>query len=61
MDDARTAIETTAEGDFGPLVKVRKFVYHVEEVLHEFGPPAETPQFNLNPAVEGGLDSQRPL
>ena len=45
MDDARTIIETTAEGDFGELVKVRKFVMHVEEVLHEFGPPADPPQW----------------
>ena len=44
MDDARIAVETAPQGDFGPLVKVRKFVFHVEEVLHEFGPPAETPQ-----------------
>lgn len=44
MDDARTVIETAEAGDFGPLVKVRKFVFHVEEVLHEFGPPAEVPQ-----------------
>jgi len=44
MDDGRIAVETTAGGDFGDLVKVRKFVMHVEEVLHEFGPPAETPQ-----------------
>ncbi|MEK9931718.1 MAG: amino acid synthesis family protein, partial [Rhodospirillaceae bacterium] len=31
-------------GDFGELVKVRKYVTHVEEVLHEFGPPADPPQ-----------------
>ena len=43
-DDGRIGVETTAGGDFGDLVKVRKFVMHVEEVLHEFGPPAETPQ-----------------
>ena len=30
--------------DFGELVKVRKYVTHVEEVLHEFGPPADPPQ-----------------
>jgi hypothetical protein len=45
MDDARISVETTAEGDFGDLVKVRKFVMHIEEVLHEFGPPAKVPQF----------------
>lgn len=44
MDDGKAAITTTAEGDFGDLVKVRKFVLHYEEVLHEFGPPAEIPQ-----------------
>ena len=31
-------------GDFGELVKVRKYVTHVEEVLHEFGPLADPPQ-----------------
>ena len=31
-------------GDFGELVKVRKYVTHVEEILHEFGPPADPPQ-----------------
>lgn len=44
MSDARSVVETTPEGDFGDLVKVRKFVIHVEEVLHEFGPAAKTPQ-----------------
>tara|TARA_B100000686_G_C16620939_1_gene879185 strand:+ start:210 stop:839 length:630 start_codon:yes stop_codon:yes gene_type:complete len=44
MDDGRIAVTTRAEGDFGDLVKVRKFVLHVEEVLHEFGPAADTPQ-----------------
>lgn len=44
MDDARTVIRTAPAGDFGELVKVRKFVLHVEEVLHEFGPPANPPQ-----------------
>ena len=44
MDAGRTSVETTAEGDFGELVKVRKFVMHIEEVLHEFGPPAKRPQ-----------------
>ncbi len=44
MDDGRSVIETTAEGDFGALVKVRKFVVHVEDVLHEFGPAAAVPQ-----------------
>ena len=44
MDDGRIAVETTEGGDFGDLVKVRKFVMHVEEILHEFGPPAECPQ-----------------
>ena len=45
MDDARIAEVSASGGDFGDLVKVRKFVMHVEEILHEFGPPAETPQF----------------
>lgn len=45
MDDARTVVRTAAEGDFGELVKVRKFVTHVEQVLHEFGPPADPPQW----------------
>ena len=44
MDDGRVALETAPGGDFGDLVKVRKFVLCVEEVLHEFGPVAETPQ-----------------
>ena len=46
MDDSRsiTEIRTTAAGDFGPLVKVRKYVIHIEEILHEFGPPADPPQ-----------------
>jgi len=46
MDDSRNFadIRTAAAGDFGPLVKVRKFVIHIEEALHEFGPPAEKPQ-----------------
>ncbi len=43
MDDARQVIETAPAGDFGELVKVRKFVLHVEEVMHEFGPPADPP------------------
>ncbi len=46
MDDSRSIsdIQTPAAGDFGELVKVRKFVMHIEEVLHEFGPPADPPQ-----------------
>lgn len=44
MDDARTAEVTAPGGDFGPLVKVRKFAIYVEETLHEFGPPADPPQ-----------------
>ncbi|MDA0652011.1 MAG: amino acid synthesis family protein [Proteobacteria bacterium] len=46
MDDARSIsdIQTPAAGDFGALVKVRKFVIHMEEILHEFGPPADPPQ-----------------
>jgi hypothetical protein len=46
MDDARSIndIQTPAAGDFGELVKVRKFVIHIEETLHEFGPPADPPQ-----------------
>jgi len=46
MDDSRSIrdIQTSAAGDFGELVKVRKFVVHVEETLHEFGPPADPPQ-----------------
>lgn len=47
MDESRSisAIRTTAEGDFGALVKVRKYILHLEETLHEFGPPAKQPQF----------------
>ena len=45
MDDARIAKVAAQGEDFGDLVKVRKFVMHVEEILHEFGPLAETPQF----------------
>lgn len=37
-------IQTAPQGDFGELVKVRKFVIHIEEVLHEFGPAANPPQ-----------------
>lgn len=44
MDDARPIIETALSEDFGELVKVRKFVVHTEEVLHEFGPAADPPQ-----------------
>ena len=46
MDDSRriSDIQTSAAGDFGELVKVRKFVIHIEETLHEFGPPADPPQ-----------------
>jgi hypothetical protein len=46
MDESRSIadIQTPSAGDFGPLVKVRKFVTYVEEILHEFGPPAERPQ-----------------
>ncbi len=44
MVDARPIIETAPSGDFGELVKVRKFVVHTEEVLHEFGPAADPPQ-----------------
>jgi Amino acid synthesis len=44
MDDARDKKTSAPRGDFGPLVQVRKFVLHVEEVLHEFGPPADPPQ-----------------
>ncbi len=44
MDDARQVIETAPAGDFGELVKVRKFIVHTEEVLHEFGPAADPPQ-----------------
>jgi hypothetical protein len=46
MDDSRSIAEirTTQAGDFGPLVKVRKYVIHIEEALHEFGPPADPPQ-----------------
>ena len=43
MDAGRTSVVTTL-ADFGELVKVRKFVMHIEEVLHEFGPPAKRPQ-----------------
>ena len=46
MDDSRSIadIQTPSAGDFGALVKVRKFVTYVEEILHEFGPPADPPQ-----------------
>lgn len=46
MDDSRriSDIQVPAAGDFGELVKVRKFVIHIEEALHEFGPPADPPQ-----------------
>jgi hypothetical protein len=46
MDGSRSIrdIQTPAAGDFGELVKVRKFVVHIEETLHEFGPPADPPQ-----------------
>ena len=46
MDDSRriSDIQVPAAGDFGELVKVRKFVVHIEEALHEFGPPADPPQ-----------------
>ena len=46
MDNSRniSGVQTTPEGSFGDLVKVRKFVIHLEEILHEFGPPAEPPQ-----------------
>ncbi len=45
MDDGRsiTDIQPHAAGNFGPLVKVRKFVTHVEEILHDFGPTADRP------------------
>ena len=46
MDGSRNIadIQTAPQGDFGELVKVRKFVVHIEEVLHEFGPAANPPQ-----------------
>jgi len=46
MDDSRnfSGIQTTSEGSFGGLVKVHKSVIHIEEIHHEFGPPAEPPQ-----------------
>ena len=44
MDDGRAAAEAARDGMFGDLVRVRKFVLHVEESLHEFGPPAARPQ-----------------
>ena len=37
-------IQVPPAGDFGELVKIRKYVLHTEEVLHEFGPPANPPQ-----------------
>jgi len=43
MDDARIEAEIGQSGKFGDLVRVRKFVVHVEEVLHEFGPPLKHP------------------
>ncbi len=46
MDDARSVshVQTAPAGNFGELLKVRKFVLHIEEVLHEYGPPADPPQ-----------------
>ena len=46
MDGSRNIadIQTAPQGDFGELVKVRKFVIHIEEVLHEFGSAATPPQ-----------------
>ena len=46
MDGSRNIadIQTAPQGDFGELVKVRKFVIHIEEVLHEFGSAANPPQ-----------------
>lgn len=70
MDDARSIsdIRTPAAGDFGELVKVRKFVIHIEEILHEFGPPADPPQFKgyiaaitANPHAGNYVDDLMPL
>jgi len=46
MSDARNIknIQVSPAGDFGDLVKIRKFVMHTEEILHEFGPAADPPQ-----------------
>ncbi len=54
MDDARQVIETAQAGDFGELVKVRKFIVHTEEVLHEFGPAADPPQLKGYVAAVAG-------
>ena len=45
MDDSRkfSRIQTKSVGSLGDLFKVRKLVIHIEEILHEFGPPAEPP------------------
>ena len=70
MDDARSisGIQTTPEGDFGELVKVRKFVLHIEDILHEFGPPADPPQrkgfiaaVTANPYAGRYVDDLMPL
>lgn len=68
MDDARQVIETAPAGDFGALVKVRKFVVHTEEVFHEFGPPADPPQLigyiaavTHNPYAGGYVEDILPL
>ncbi|MGE0748473.1 MAG: amino acid synthesis family protein [Rhodospirillales bacterium] len=44
MNEVRTVARESAASDAGGLVKIRKWVIHVEEVLHEFGPPADPPQ-----------------
>lgn len=44
MNEVRTVQREASATEGGGLVKVRKFVLHVEEVLHEFGPAADPPQ-----------------
>ncbi len=44
MDDGKIMIETRTDQEFGDLVKIRKYVIHVEEIHHEFGPVAPEPQ-----------------
>lgn len=70
MDDARSIsdIQTPSAGDFGELVKVRKFVIHIEETLHEFGPPADPPQLKgyiaavtANPHAGAYIEDLMPL
>jgi hypothetical protein len=63
-----SSTQTTSQGNFGELVKVRKFVVHIEETLHEFGPPADPPQLKgyiaavaANPYAGGYVENLMPL